>query len=78
MFYEYHFFGMHMLWWMFWIFLLFVLFGWFEPVPKKRIRRDTPLDILQRKLAAGEITIDDYNEKKRILESDMPMEVRHA
>lgn len=78
MFYEYHFFGMHMLWWIFWVFLFLALFGWFEPVPRKRIRRDTPLDTLQRKLAAGDITIDEYNEKKRILEADAPMQVRHV
>ena len=69
MYYEDHFFGMHMLWWLFWLILLFVLFGWFAPVPKKRM---SPLDILQKRFAAGEPTTEGYEEKKKILESDAP------
>lgn len=66
----YHFFGMHLLWWIFWILLLFLFFGWFQPVPKRRIRRDSPLDILQKRFASGEITNEEYQEKKSILEAD--------
>ena len=70
MFYEYHFFGMHLLWWAFWVILMFTLFGWFEPVPKKRVRRDAPLDILKRRFASGDITEEEYQAKKRVLEAD--------
>ena len=72
MLYDYHFFGMHMFWWFFWIMLLFLMFGWFEPVPKKRVRRDSALDILQKRFAAGEITLDEYNERRAVLERDTP------
>ena len=68
--YDYGFFGMHMLWWLFWIVLISVLFGLFEPVPKRRIRKDSPLDILQRRFASGEITAEEYQEKKNVLASD--------
>lgn len=79
LFYDYHFFGMHFIWWAFWIFLMFLLFGWFEPVPKKRIRRDSPFDILQRRFAAGEITEEEYEQKKAVLMRDMPdMTKAHA
>ena len=71
MMYEYNFVGMHLLWWVFWVALIFVMFGWFEPVPKKRIRRDSPLDILQKRFATGEITTEEYHEKKTILETDL-------
>ena len=67
---DYGFLGMQMLWWFFWILIMFLLFGWFEPVPKKRLRRDSPLDILQKRFAAGEITNEEYHEKKSILEAD--------
>jgi putative membrane protein len=33
--------------------------------------KDSPLDILQRRLASGEITNEEYQEKKNILESDL-------
>lgn len=71
MMYEYNFVGMHLLWWVFWVAIIFVMFGWFEPVPKKRIRRDSPLDILQKRFATGEITTEEYHEKKTILETDL-------
>ena len=67
---DYHFFGMHFIWWAFWIFLMFLLFGWFEPVPKKRIRRDSPLEILKRRFASGEINEEEYLAKKRMIEDD--------
>lgn len=71
MYYEYHFLGMHLLWWFFWILLLVTLFGWFDTVPKKRIRKDSPLNILQKRFASGEITVEEYEERKNILEADL-------
>lgn len=59
-----------MLWWVFWVILMFALFGWFEPVPKKRVRRDAPLEILKRRFASGEINEEEYQAKKRVLEED--------
>lgn len=67
----YHFWGMPLFWWVFWLFLLVLVFGWFKPVPKRRIRRDSPLDILQKRFASGEITTEEYEQKKKILESDV-------
>ncbi len=67
-------FGMHMLWWLFWILLLVLFFSFLTPVPRKkaRLNRLTPLDILQRRFAAGEITTEDYEERKARLERDAP------
>ena len=36
----YHFLGMHMLWWFFWFLFISVLFSAFEPVRRKRGRKD--------------------------------------
>lgn len=69
--YDFGFFGMHMLWWLFWIILISILFGWFEPVPKKRIRKDSALDILQRRFASGEVTAEEYQASKDVLASDL-------
>lgn len=71
-FYDYHFMGMHLVWWVFWVILMFALFGWFEPVPKKRVRRAAPLEILKRRFASGEITEEEYLSKKALIEKDEP------
>ena len=67
-------FGMHMIWWFFWIILLVSFFSFLTPVPRKkaRLHRLTPFDILQRRYAAGEISTEDYEERKARLERDAP------
>ena len=68
------FFGMHMFWWFFWILMLVSFFSFLTPVPRKkaRLNRLTPFDILQRRYAAGEISTEDYEERKARLEHDAP------
>lgn len=62
--------GMHLLWWLFWILLIVGFFALLEPTSKAeaRRRRMTPLDILQRRYAAGELTTEEYEERKARLE----------
>jgi len=70
---AYSFAGMYWLWWLFWIVLLAVIFGFAWPVPRGTLRgyRDqTPLGILRRRYAAGEITTQEYEERRAILERD--------
>jgi putative membrane protein len=40
MYYGYHFWGMHIIWWFVWAIFLISLFGWYEPVSKKKLRKD--------------------------------------
>lgn len=42
----------------------------FEPVPRKENRKNAPLTILQRRFASGEITEEEYEERKKILEKE--------
>lgn len=65
------FFGMHLFWWLFWIVLIVALFGLFEPVSRKKVR-EVPLQILQRRYAAGEMSTQEYEERKKRLEQDTP------
>ena len=37
----YHFFGMHLLWWVFWLFFISIVFGWYEPVRRNRGGKNT-------------------------------------
>ncbi|MEO7044463.1 MAG: SHOCT domain-containing protein [Ferruginibacter sp.] len=65
----YYFGGMHFIWWFIWMALLFWIF--FTPwnIPGERRRKDGPLDILQKRFASGEITKEQYQEQKKILET---------
>lgn len=64
--------GMHALWWLFWIGLIAVIvfYGWGRPSEKRRQPRETPRDVLQRRLASGEITPEQYEERRTLLDRD--------
>ena len=72
MMYEgYHFWGMHLIWWFIWMMFLVTIFATPYNIPGQRMRKDSPLDILQKRLASGEITNEEYQEKKTLLESGL-------
>ncbi|TDQ27569.1 SHOCT domain-containing protein [Tenacibaculum caenipelagi] len=63
-----HFWGMHFVWWVIWIVvgvLFFLFYSSFFQVTKK----ESPLDILKRRFAKGEITKEEYEEAKKVLNS---------
>lgn len=65
----YYFWGMHIIWWIIWI--LFILWVFVTPFFYGHVRnRDTDYDILRKRFAAGEITKEEYEERKRILMDD--------
>ncbi|WP_237151224.1 SHOCT domain-containing protein [Pontibacter actiniarum] len=61
-----------MIWWLFWIIVAVVCFGYLINASRgrKTYQRDTPLDILKRRYAAGEIDTEEYNLRKRELERE--------
>jgi putative membrane protein len=72
-------FGMHAIWWLVWIVVIaaFVMLlvralGRREDDAKTTANapRETPLAILRRRYAAGEISTSDYEERKAVLERD--------
>ncbi len=63
--------GMHLVWWLIWGTLLFWIFATPYNIPGQRNKKDSPLYILQKRLASGHITNEEYLEKKRILESGL-------
>jgi putative membrane protein len=67
----FHFGGMHFLWWFLWMVLLFWIFAIPYDVPGQRKKKDSPLDILQKRFAAGQITKEEYQEHKVLLEKDL-------
>jgi putative membrane protein len=66
--YNYQFWGMHLIWWFIWCIFLFWIFALPYDIPGQRAKKNTPLDILKKRYASGEITKEEYQEKKKIIE----------
>lgn len=72
MFYDgYHFWGMHLIWWFIWIMFLFWIFAMPYEIPGQRYKQDSPLDILNKRYAKGEINAEQFQEMKTNLEVDI-------
>lgn len=64
----YHFVGMHLFWWFIWVMFILWIFATPYHVPFQQKKKDSPFDILKTRFANGQITNEEYNEKKKILE----------
>lgn len=59
---------MHWFWWvLFALFLVWIISATLRG-PRRFHREQSPLDILKKRLARGEISKEEYEEKKKILE----------
>ncbi len=71
LYYGYHLWGMHLIWWCIWI----ILFGWGittrYSIPGRRTRINPSLYHLQKRFASGEITKDEYLDRRNVLERDL-------
>jgi len=66
---DYNYWGMNLIWWLIWIVLLFWIFATPYNIPGQRMKKDSPLDILKKRFASGEINTVEYEEMKKTLES---------
>ncbi len=67
----YYFWGMHWGWWFFWMFLWMLFFSFMAPMKRSTYRQmQSPLQLLQKRYAAGEITGEDYDERRTKLLRD--------
>ena len=67
--FDYHYYGMNLVWWAIWCVVLFWIFVLPFDIPGQRRRRDSPLDILNKRFASGEITNEEYHNRKKMLTS---------
>lgn len=66
---HYQFWGMHFIWWILWLVLLFWIFATPYNIPGQRAKKESPLDILKRRFASGEIDKEEYLEKKKMIDN---------
>ena len=71
MMYNNIFWGMDIIWWVIWMVMIFWIFATPYDIPGQRRRKDSPLDILQKRFASGQITNEEYQESKKILTADL-------
>ena len=71
MFYEYYYGGMHFIWWLLWASLLFWMCGVLYNIPGQRKKKDSPLELLQKRFSSGDISRKEYQEKKAILQNSL-------
>lgn len=65
-----HYWGMHLVWWVFWVILILWIFATPYNIPGQRTKNDSPLDILKKRFAKGEITKEEFEEKKKFLDEN--------
>jgi len=70
MFYYNNWGGMNFIWWFIWIILFIWIFAIPFNIPGQRFKKDSPLDVLQKQFASGQITKDEYQERKKMLLSN--------
>ena len=71
--YGYYMVGMHAFWWVFWLILVMVILfggGWGRSGRRQDRRRETPHEVLRRRLANGEIKPEEYEQRKAVLDQD--------
>jgi putative membrane protein len=64
--------GMHGIWWVFWLLVIGVVafYAWGRPDRRDDRPRETPHEVLCRRLASGEIAPKEYEERKALLDRD--------
>ncbi|MBS1520656.1 MAG: SHOCT domain-containing protein [Bacteroidetes bacterium] len=70
MYYNGSYWGMNLIWWIIWIILFIWIFITPYDIPGQRRKKDSPLDILQKRFASGEITKEEYLDKRKVLEDE--------
>ena len=62
--------GMHLIWWIIWMFFLVWIFFVPADIPYQKSKKESPLDILKRRFANGELSKEEFQESKKILDAN--------
>jgi len=68
--FETYIWGMHILWWFVWVLLLLWIFASPYEIPGQRKKRTSPLEVLKLRFANGQISAEEYQNRKSLLESN--------
>ncbi len=59
--------GMSAIWWIIWFVVLFWIFAVPYDIPGQRRKKDSPLDILKKRFASGQMSKEEYLNQRDIL-----------
>jgi putative membrane protein len=59
---------MHFIWWLVSGAFIFWIYAIPYKIPGKRAKKDSPLDMLKMRFASGQITKEEFEENKKIME----------
>ena len=62
-----NFFGMHFFWWIFWIAIAIIAFYIISNLINNNSTKSTAIEILKKRFANGEITKEEFEESKKVL-----------
>ena len=66
--FEGHYWGMHIIWWVIWEIFIIWIFATPWDIPGQRTKKETPLDLLKKRYAKGEISKEEYEDIKKTLQ----------
>ncbi|GAA0893553.1 hypothetical protein GCM10009122_32320 [Fulvivirga kasyanovii] len=66
--FEGHYWGMHIIWWVIWVIFIIWVFATPWDIPGQRTKKETPLDLLKKRYAKGEISKEEYEDIKKTLQ----------
>jgi len=66
----YDFWGMHLIWWVIWFVFIIWIFATPYDIPGQKLKKDSPLDILKKRYAAGTIDTEEFKERKKHLQNE--------
>ncbi|ADR22070.1 hypothetical protein MATR_02960 [Marivirga tractuosa] len=66
--FEGHYWGMHIIWWVIWVIFIIWIFATPWDIPGQRTKKETPLDLLKKRYAKGEISKEEYEDIKKTLQ----------
>ncbi|MEP0987096.1 SHOCT domain-containing protein [Ekhidna sp.] len=67
--FEGHYWGMHIFWWVVWVIFIIWIFVTPWDIPGQRTKKETPLDILKKRYASGEIDRQQFEDMRKDLQN---------
>ncbi len=65
--YNNYYWGMNSIWWIVWVIMLFWIFAVPYDIPGQRRKKDSALNILEKRFANGQLTKEEFQAERKIL-----------